>query len=61
MAAQTKGAERFRRMGGFFEGVGTGQAAGYGWTQKPVEPPGARDRYRKQRAAAAKAIEAVGT
>ncbi len=61
VAAQTKGAERFRRMVGFFEGVGTGTAAGYGWTQKPVEPKGSRERMRKQRAAQAKSVEAVGT
>jgi 3,8-divinyl chlorophyllide a/chlorophyllide a reductase subunit Y len=61
VAAQTRGAERFRRMVGFFEGVGSGQAAGYGWTGKPVEPPGARDRMRRQAAAARKAAEAVGS
>ena len=61
VAAQTRGAERFRRMVGFFEGVGSGTAAGYGWTAKPVEPKGARDRIRKLRAAQAKAAEAVGT
>ena len=61
VAAQTRGAERFGRMVSFFEGVGTGQSAGYGWTQKPVEPAGARARMQKQRAAQAKAIEAVGT
>ncbi len=61
VAAQTRGAERFRRMVGFFEGVGAGPAAGYGWNDKPVEPKGARDRMRKLRAAQAKAAEAVGT
>ena len=61
VAAQTKGAARYARMVEFFAGVGTGEAAGYGWTQKPVEPPGARDRMRKLRAARAKAVEAVGT
>ncbi len=61
IAAQTRGAERFARMVSFFAGVGTGEAAGYGWTQKPVEPPGARERMRKLRAARAKATEAVGT
>ena len=61
VAAQTRGAERFRRMVGFFEGVGTGAAAGYGWNDKPVEPKGARDRMRKLRAAQAKAAEAVGS
>ncbi len=61
VAAQTRGAERFRRMVGFFEGVGTGAAAGYGWNAKPVEPKGSRERMRKLRAAQAKAAEAVGT
>jgi chlorophyllide a reductase subunit Y len=61
VAAQTRGAERFGRMVSFFEGVGTGAAAGYGWTQKPVEPKGSRERMQKQRAAQARAREAVGT
>ena len=61
VAAQTRGAERFRRMVGFFEGVGTGTTAGYGWTEKPVEPKGSRERMRKQLAAQKKSIEAVGT
>ena len=61
VAAQTRGAERFRRMVGFFEGVGAGAAAGYGWTAKPVEPKGSRERMRKLRAAQAKAAEAVGS
>jgi chlorophyllide a reductase subunit Y len=61
VAAQTKGAARFNRMVSFFEGVGTGQTAGYGFKGKPVEPPGARDRMKKARAAKAKALEAVGT
>jgi chlorophyllide a reductase subunit Y len=61
VAAQTRGAERFRRMVGFFEGVGTPEGAGYGFTDRPVDPPGFRDRQRKLRAAKAKADEAVGT
>lgn len=61
VAAQTKGAERFRRMVGFFEGVGTPDGAGYGFTGKPVDPPGFRERQRKLRAAKVKAEEAVGT
>jgi chlorophyllide a reductase subunit Y len=61
VAAQTRGAERFGRMVSFFEGVGSGTTAGYGWKDKPVEPAGARDRMRKQRAAAKKSVEAVGT
>ncbi len=61
VAAQTRGANRFARMVSFFEGVGTGDAAGYGWRGKPVEPQGARERTRKMREAKAKAREAVGT
>jgi chlorophyllide a reductase subunit Y len=61
VAAQTKGVNRFSRMVSFFEGVGTGTTAGYGFPGKPVEPPGARDRLRKARLAKAKALEAVGT
>ncbi len=61
VAAQTGGAARFSRMVSFFEGVGTGDASGYGWQGKPVEPPGARERTRRARLARAKALEAVGT
>lgn len=61
VAAQTGGAGRFNRMVDFFQGVGTGPAAGYGWQGKPVEPAGARDRYRRAREAKAKATEAIGT
>ena len=61
VAAQTRGAERFARMVGFFEGVGTKDAAGYGFRGKPSDPPGFRERQRKLRAAKAKADEAVGS
>ncbi len=61
VAAQTRGADRFARMQSFFTGVGTGETAGYGFTGKPQEPKGARDRYRKLREAKARATEAVGT
>jgi chlorophyllide a reductase subunit Y len=61
VAAQTRGRERFARMVGFFEGVGTADGAGYGFTDKPVDPPGFRERQRKLRAAKVKAEEAVGT
>ncbi|MBK1659207.1 chlorophyllide a reductase subunit Y [Paracraurococcus ruber] len=61
VAAQTRGRERFGRMVSFFEGVGTKDGAGYGFTGKPVDPPGFRERQRKLRAAKAKAEEAVGT
>lgn len=60
VAAQTSGRERFARMVSFFNGVGTGEAAGYGWNDTPKEPPGARDRLRKAREAKARAAEAVG-
>jgi chlorophyllide a reductase subunit Y len=61
VAAQTKGRERFSRMVSFFEGVGTPDGAGYGFRDKPTDPPGFRDRQRKLRAAKAKSEEAVGS
>jgi chlorophyllide a reductase subunit Y len=61
VAAQTRNAPRFNRMVAFFDKVGTGEAAGYGWKDVPKEPPGARERMRKTRAAKAKAEDAVGT
>lgn len=61
VAAQTKGRERFSRMVSFFDKVGAGETAGYGWKEIPKDPPGAKDRYRKARAAKAKATQAVGT
>ena len=61
VAAQTRNAERFGRMVSFFQGVGTGEAAGYGSEGVPVEPKGFRERQRKQRLAKAKSEEAVGT
>ena len=61
VAAQVGGANRFSRMVEFFEGVGTGTTAGYGSLGKPVEPAGARDRYRRAREAKAKSVEAMGT
>jgi len=61
VAAQTRGAERFARMVGFFEGVGTPEGAGYGFTDRPVDPPGFRERQRKLRAVRAKAEEVVGS
>ena len=61
VAAQTKGRERFARMVGFFDKVGSGEAAGYGWTDTPKDPPGAKARYRKAREAKAKATQAVGS
>ena len=61
VAAQTKGAERFGRMVSFFEGVGTGDNAGYGWTGKPQAHPGAREAAKKARLARAAAVSSVGT
>ena len=49
------------RFRGHILGVGTAEGAGYGFAGKPVEPPGFRDRQRRQRAARAKAAEAVGS
>jgi chlorophyllide a reductase subunit Y len=63
VAQQTKGRERFGRMVSFFEGVGAGDATGYGWQGKAAEHPGARDRHRKMREARAKAAanQAMGS
>jgi chlorophyllide a reductase subunit Y len=61
VTAQTKGRERFGRMVSFFDKVGVGETAGYGWTDIPKDPPGSKDRYRKAREAKAKATQAVGT
>ncbi len=61
VAAQTRGRERFSRMVSFFDGVGTRDGAGYGFRDKPVDPPGFRERLAKQAAARRKAEEAVGT
>ena len=61
VAAQIGGGARFGRMVEFFEGVGAGEAAGYGFNGVPQEPKGARDRYRRAREARARAAEAVGS
>ncbi len=63
VAAQTRGRERFSRMVSFFDKVGTGETAGYGFTGVPKEPPGVRDRYRRAREAKAKAAasQAMGS
>jgi chlorophyllide a reductase subunit Y len=60
VAAQTRGQERFARMVSFFDKVGVGETAGYGWTDIPKDPPGSKDRLRRARLAKAKATEAVG-
>jgi chlorophyllide a reductase subunit Y len=63
IAAQTRGAERFQRMVGFFGGVGSGTSAGYGWTDVPKEPAGAKERFRRTVVSRVKAelADAVGT
>jgi chlorophyllide a reductase subunit Y len=63
VATQTKGAARFGRMVAFFETVGAGDSAGYGWQGKPQAHPGARERYRRTREAKAKsaANQAMGS
>jgi chlorophyllide a reductase subunit Y len=61
VAAQTRGRERFGRMVSFFAGVGSGDNAGYGTQGVPEAHPQARERFKKQRLARAKALEAVGT
>jgi chlorophyllide a reductase subunit Y len=61
VAAQTRGRERFTRMVSFFDTVGSGETAGYGFKEIPKDPPGAKDRYRRAREAKAKATQAVGS
>jgi chlorophyllide a reductase subunit Y len=61
VAAQTAGRERYARMVGFFDKVGAGETAGYGFADVPKDPPGLRERNRKAREARAKAAQAVGT
>ncbi|MFN7173118.1 MAG: chlorophyllide a reductase subunit Y [Thermaurantiacus tibetensis] len=51
---------RFARMRAFFEGVGEGHAAGV-WEDTPRDRPQFKAKYAAQRAARAKAEEAVGT
>lgn len=50
---------RFDRMSDFFEGVGTGDAAGV-WQDVPTDRPDFKAKFAKQRAAAKKGQEAVG-
>ncbi|MEN2787921.1 chlorophyllide a reductase subunit Y [Sphingomonas qilianensis] len=51
---------RFDRMSAFFEGVGSGAAAGV-WDHTPVERPEFKAKYAAKRIAAAKAEESVGS
>ena len=55
VATQCAGRDRFARMVGFFGGVGEADTAGYGWRGIPESHPGAKERFRKQREARAKA------
>jgi 3,8-divinyl chlorophyllide a/chlorophyllide a reductase subunit Y len=52
--------ERFDKMHAFFEGVGTGHAAGI-WEETPVDRPKFKAKFAAQNAAAAKAAEAIGS
>ena len=63
VSAQTKGRERFGRMVSFFDGVGAGEATGYGWQGVPQSHPGAKERFRKARESRAKAAanQAMGS
>ncbi|WP_413083977.1 chlorophyllide a reductase subunit Y [Thermaurantiacus sp.] len=58
--AAIAGQARFAEMREFFRGVGEGPAAGI-WQNLPVDRPEFKGRYAAQRAARAKAEEAVGT
>ena len=51
---------RFDDMSDFFEGVGTGHAAGI-WREVPVDRPEFKKKYAGMLAAKAKAEESVGT
>ena len=51
---------RFETMSAFFEGVGTGHAAGV-WEEVPVDRPEFKARYAKIAAATRAQEEAVGT
>ncbi len=52
--------DRFNRMTAFFEGVGTGHAAGQ-WEDTPQDRPEFKARYAKTQAAARAKEEAIGT
>ena len=52
--------ERFDKMHAFFEGVGTGHAAGI-WEDTPTDRPKFKAKFAAQNAAAAKAAEAIGS
>ena len=48
------GGARFAAMREFFDGVGTGHASGYGFTEVPVDRPEVKERFRMRMAAQAK-------
>ena len=52
--------ERFDKMHAFFEGVGSGHAAGI-WEDTPTDRPKFKAKFAAQNAAAAKAAEAIGS
>jgi 3,8-divinyl chlorophyllide a/chlorophyllide a reductase subunit Y len=52
--------ERFDKMHAFFEGVGTGHAAGI-WESTPTDRPKFKAKFAAQNAAAARAAEAIGS
>ena len=52
--------ERFDKMHAFFEGVGTGHAAGI-WEDTPTDRPKFKAKFAAQNAATAKAAEAIGS
>ncbi len=61
VATQTRGKARFSNMVSFFDSVGTGEAAGYGWKGVPSAHPEAKERYKRLREAKVKAEASVGT
>ena len=52
------GRDRFVRMREFFDGVGTGVAAGYGFSDTPVERPEVKERFRRHMDAQRKKVKA---
>ena len=52
--AAAGGRARFGAMREFFAGVGTGVTSGYGITNKPVDRPEVKERFRRHMAAQAK-------
>ena len=48
-------------MVGFFDEVGAGHTAGYGFTEVPKDPPGLRERNRKAARGEGQGAAAVGS